>query len=231
MAKALPMGNFSQILGYEFRDAGLLEQALTHPSVISGRAKRRFTEYERLEFLGDRVLGLVMAEVVYQHFPDEPEGDLAKRHVALVRREALARIARIIHLGDYLHLSVGEDSSGGRENPGLLSDACEAVIGAIFVDGGFDPAREFIRRLWLPLLDDLSAPPKDAKTRLQEWAQAQGLGLPHYSVTGQMGQAHNPVFEVQVTVVGNAQQASGSGSSKRVAEQAAAAAFLEAVKI
>lgn len=229
MTKALPMGNFSQILGYAFRDTGLLEQALTHPSVISGRAKRQFTEYERLEFLGDRVLGLVMAEVLYQHFPTEPEGDLAKRHVALVRREALARIAQIIHLGDYLTLSAGEDSSGGRGNPGLLSDACEAVIGAIFVDGGFDPARDFIRRLWLPLLNELSAPPKDAKTRLQEWAQGQGLGLPHYSVIGQQGLAHNPVFEVQVAVAGNARTASGSGSSKRMAEQAAAAAFLEAV--
>ena len=230
MSKSLPIGQFTAKLGYEFRDVGLLEQALTHPSVVSGRTKRRFTEYERLEFLGDRVLGLVMAEVLYQHFPNDPEGDLAKRHVALVRREALARVATLIHLGDYLTLSVGEDGAGGRLNPGLLADACEAVIGALFVDGGFEVAKTFVRTHWIPLLAELSAPPKDAKTRLQEWAQAQGLGLPQYKVTGQQGLAHNPVFVVEVRVNGPVAVASGTGSSKRMAEQAAAAAYMEAVK-
>jgi len=172
---------------------------------------------------------LVMAELLYHTFPNEPEGDLAKRHVALVRREALARVAQIIHLGDHLTLSHGEDNAGGRDNPGLLADACEAVIGAMFVDGGFDAARRFVRQNWMPLLTELSAPPKDAKTRLQEWAQAQGLPLPSYVVTGQDGPAHSPDFLVQVQVQGHAPQM-GRGSSKRVAEQAAAAAFLEVVK-
>ena len=229
MPKALSALEFSRILGHVFRDPGLLEQALTHPSVVHGRTKRRFTEYERLEFLGDRVLGLVMAEVVYHHFPQEPEGDLAKRHVALVRREALARIAQLIRLDRALVLSPGEDGAGGRNNPGLLADACEAVIGAIFVDGGFDVARTFVRDQWLPLLNELSVPPKDAKTRLQEWAQAQGYTLPHYDVTGQQGSAHNPLFIVQVTVPGHDGAASGQGTSKRVAEQAAALTFLEMV--
>ena len=230
MAASLPWGDLGRVVGYQFRNLALLEQALTHPSVVHGRTKRRFTEYERLEFVGDRVLGLVMAEVVYQHFPTEPEGDLAKRHVALVRREALARVAQAIRLGDYLILSHGEDSAGGRDNPSLLADACEAVIGAMFMDGGFEVARNFIRAHWLPLLTELSSPPKDAKTRLQEWAQGQGFGLPFYTVTGQDGLAHNPVFVVEVKVSGHAATASGKGSSKRMAEQAAAAAFLEAVK-
>ena len=220
---------FSRTLGYGFRDPSLLTQALTHPSVTKGRSKRRFTDYERLEFLGDRVLGLVMAELLYQRFPQEPEGDLAKRHVALVRREALARVAQHLRLGDHLSLSVGEDGTGGRENPGLLADACEAVIGAMFLDGGFDAARDFIRRHWTPLVDELSAPPKDAKTRLQEWAQAQALGLPVYTVTGQDGPAHNPIFLVDVSVPGYP-PVSGRGNSKRMAEQAAATALMEAVK-
>lgn len=230
MTKVAPIADFCRVLGYQFRNMTLLEQALTHPSVISGRAKRQFTEYERLEFLGDRVLGLVMAEVLYHHFPTEPEGDLAKRHVALVRREALARIALNIHLGRHLTLSHGEDTAGGRDNPGLLADACEAVIGAMFVDGGFDVARTFVRHNWIPLLDELSSPPKDAKTRLQEWAQGKGFALPTYTVTGQQGAAHNPVFVVQVAVTGYDATATGTGSSKRVAEQAAAAAFMEVVK-
>ena len=229
MSKSAPQEKFKEALGYTFRDPGLLTQALTHPSVAFGRAKRRFTAYERLEFLGDRVLGLVMAEMLYQTFPNDPEGDLAKRHVALVRREALARVAHSIDLGAHLSLSNGEDSAGGRDNPGLLADACEAIIGALFVDGGFDVAKTFVLHHWTPLLTELVAPPKDAKTRLQEWAQAQGLSLPEYTVTGQEGPAHNPVFLVEVTVTGYA-PATGRGSSKRVAEQAAATALMEAVK-
>ena len=141
MAFAIP--DFCRLIGYDFRDRDLLVRALTHPSVVHGRAKRACTDYERLEFLGDRVLGLVIAELLYQRFPQDPEGDLAKRHVALVRREALARIAKDIRLGEVLTLSTGEDQAGGRANPGLLSDACEALIGAIFQDGGFNQARDF----------------------------------------------------------------------------------------
>ena len=229
MTKPNDIADFTRLLGYQFRTPDLLTQALTHPSVVHGRTKRRVTEYERLEFLGDRVLGLVIAELLYHTFPNEPEGDLAKRHVALVRREALALVAQNIHLGDHLTLSHGEDNAGGRDNPGLLADACEAVIGALFIDGSFDVARQFIRQNWMPLLTGLSAPPKDAKTRLQEWAQAHSLGLPSYVVAGQEGPAHNPDFLVQVLVQGYDPKV-GRGSSKRVAEQAAAAAFMEAVK-
>ena len=228
MAFAIP--DFCRLIGYDFRDQDLLTRALIHPSVVHGRAKRSCTDYERLEFLGDRVLGLVIAELLYRQFPQDPEGDLAKRHVALVRREALARIAKDIRLGEVLTLSPGEDQAGGRDNPGLLSDACEAVIGAIFQDGGFDPARDFVLRRWVPLMDELAAPPKDAKTMLQEWSQKLGFDLPHYAVTEQSGQAHNPHFVVQVSIPGHGGQASGQGGSKRAAEQAAAQALLEVVR-
>jgi ribonuclease III len=227
-AKSAPHRDLSQVLGHVFRSHDLLDFALTHPSVTQGRAKRRFTEYERLEFLGDRVLGLVVAEILYLAFPQEPEGDLAKRHVALVRSEALARVAQTIRLGDYLSLSNGEDSAGGRDNPALLADACEAVIGALYMDGGFDCARTFVQRYWTPLLTELTQPPKDAKTRLQEWAQSKNLGLPAYTVTGQDGPAHNTIFLVQVKVEGYP-PACGSGSSKRVAEQEAASLLLKAL--
>ncbi len=226
--KAPPDQDLSGRLDYPFRDGALLTQALTHPSVIASQAtgKRRFTEYERLEFLGDRVLGLVVAELLYKSFPNEPEGDLAKRFAALVREETLAQVAHTLRLGAHLRLSPGEDSSGGRDNPRVLADACEALIGAIYLDGGFEPAQRVVTRLWSALLDQISAPPKDAKTRVQEWAQARGLGLPRYVVCEQGGPAHNPHFvvEVQIDTVTPAQ---GSGTSKRAAEQAAATSLLK----
>jgi ribonuclease-3 len=228
----------SQLMGlldYQFKDGDLLTHALTHPSVVahpseaSGRGKRRFTDYERLEFLGDRVLGVVVAELLYKSFPKDPEGDLAKRFAALAREETLAQVAKTIKLGQHLRLSPGEDSSGGRENPRVLADACEALIGALYLDGGFQAAHIVITRLWTPLINEISAPPKDAKTRLQEWAQARGLGLPRYVVTDQGGPAHNPVFLVEVSVDGQV-PAKGQGASKRVAEQDAAASLLKVLQ-
>ncbi len=212
------------LLGYSFKDPQLLVQALTHPSLQPGRAGRG--PYERLEFLGDRVLGLVVAEMLYHGFPGENEGALARRHAALVRRESLARIAQQIGLGPALSLSRSEEETGGRNNMGTLADACEAVLGAMYADAGLGPVSDLVRRLWTPLMDEMAAPPKDAKTALQEWAQARALGLPVYSTQSVEGPPHNPDFVIAVVIDGTA-SASGRGPSKRVAEQAAAANLLE----
>lgn len=217
-------------LEYEFRRPSLLEEALTHPSAVQGRnARKARVPYERLEFLGDRVLGLVVAEMLFHQFPNENEGALARRHAALVRREACARVAEEIGLGAYLVVSRGEEESGGRTNPTMLADACEAVIGAIYGDGGLEPAKAFIRRLWTPLMAEFLTPPKDAKTALQEWAQGLGKPLPTYETLGMEGPPHDPIFLVAVRVEG-IEPVTGRGTSKRVAEQAAAQTMLESVK-
>lgn len=212
------------LLGYHFHDPKLLEQALTHPSLQPGSAGRG--PYERLEFLGDRVLGLVVAEMLYNRFPGENEGALARRHAALVRRESLARIALQINLGPALSLSRSEEETGGRNNMGTLADACEAVLGAMYADGGLAPVAALISRLWTPLMAEMAAPPKDAKTALQEWAQARALGLPVYSTLSVEGPPHNPDFLIGVEIEGTA-KASGRGPSKRAAEQVAATNLLE----
>jgi ribonuclease-3 len=218
------LDQLSSRLGYRFSRPELLQQALTHPSLQPGSAGRG--PYERLEFLGDRVLGLVVADMLYSQFPQENEGALARRHAALVRRESLARIASGIGLGGALSLSRSEEETGGRHNAGTLADACEAVLGALYADGGLAPAAELIKKLWTPLMAEMTAPPKDAKTALQEWAQARAKGLPVYSTLLVEGPPHNPEFLIGVAIEGVA-EASGRGPSKRVAEQAAATNLLE----
>ncbi len=232
---AAPELRLAERLGYAFTNLDALRQALTHPSVDQGgvarksRSGRRATPYERLEFLGDRVLGLAIADLLYRSFPNESEGDLARRHVALVRRESLAEVAGKIGLGDALHLSKGEETGGGRSNPSLLADACEAVIGALYLDGGFSAAQSMIERFWTPMMTQPVKPPKDAKTALQEWAQAMARPLPAYRVVSQDGPDHDPLFVVEVTVEGFAPVAS-NGPTKRAAEQNAAKTLLETIK-
>ncbi len=208
-------------LDYEFRDPDLLIDALTHPSADGTRGRA----FERLEFLGDRVLGLIVADMLYRRFPDEAEGHLARRQAQLVRRETLARVARALGVGRAVILSKGEDEGTGRDNPALLADACEAVLGAVFADGGLEAAARIIRARWEPLVAEALTPPRDAKTALQEWAQGRGLPLPAYTVLEQSGAAHEPTFHVSVSVMG--QSGEGRGTSKRAAEQAAAAELLE----
>jgi ribonuclease-3 len=229
----------TEALGYRFTRCGLLEDALTHPSACPGRsarcagsptqadAGRRRAAYERLEFLGDRVLGLVVAGMLFHHFTDENEGALARRHAALVCRETLARVALTIGLDCALRVSKGEEEGGGRQNPSMLADACEAVLGAVYADGGLDAAAAAIRRHWEPLMTEAATPPKDAKTALQEWAQGRGKPLPVYQTLGMVGPPHDPVFRVAVSVDG-LPTVTGQGASKRAAEQAAATALLEA---
>jgi ribonuclease III len=216
---------FARRLGHAFREPMLLVEALTHPSV-SGQ-KRRVAKhgYERLEFLGDRVLGLVIAEWLLERFPKEAEGAIAKRHVALVRREALVEVAQAIGLGRHLVLSPGEEVVG-RENPTILADACEAVIGALYRDGGLAAAAGFIRQAWAGFIVQNEAPPQDPKSALQQWALARGLKLPRYVEVSRGGSDHLPVFEIRVEIEGQP-AVSASGPSKRVAERDAAAALLQ----
>jgi len=211
-------------LGHRFTASSLLDQALTHRSAFTARGPVP-EGYERLEFLGDRVLGLVVAELLLERYPREQEGELTRRHTALVRRDALVRVARLIGLGEHLRLSKGEAEAGGRDNPGVLADALEAVLAALYLDGGLVAARRFIERYWDPLMAEDREPPRDAKTALQEWAQGAGLPLPVYDTVAIEGPSHEPSFTIAVTVEGGA-PAIAKGRSKRAAEQLAAEALL-----
>ncbi|WNJ98552.1 ribonuclease III [Thalassospiraceae bacterium LMO-JJ14] len=212
-------------IGYTFRDIGLLRHALVHSSAASVRLKSN----ERMEFLGDRVLGLVLADMLLDAYPDEEEGEISYRFTALAQRDALANVAAEIGIADHLSLSNGEHLTGGRENPGMLADATEAVICAIYQDGGLEAARKFILTFWAPMMRENRRPPKDPKTTLQEWAQGRGLGLPTYRITAQEGPDHQPVFTVEVSLQGQ-KSANGEGANKRAAEQAAAEAMLAAIE-
>ena len=212
------------LLGHKFSDPALLAAALTHSSLL----KQKRTSYERLEFLGDRVLGLLVADMLLRRFPKEAEGDLAKRQAALINRDTLAEVGRGLGLGPFLKMSKGEDQSGGRDTPNMLSDTMEALLAALYLDGGLQAARQFVEPLWKPLIEAAKEPPKDAKTALQERTQALRLGLPTYSLKDRKGPDHSPVFVVEAAVAGRS-PAEGEGKSKRIAEQVAAAALLEAL--
>jgi ribonuclease-3 len=210
-------------LGYKFKDPGLLERALTHASVRGGKVAR--SDNERLEFIGDRVLGLAIAEALNGQYPDASEGELARRYNRLVRGEACAKVARNIGLGDHLILSESEADSGGRNKTTILADAAEALLGAVFIDGGFEKARTVVHKLWQDQSEPVPEVAVDAKSALQEWAQGQGLALPRYTVVARKGPDHAPRFTAEVLIAGRA-PAQGEGASKRIAEQAAANALL-----
>lgn len=209
------------ILGHVFARPDLLAQALTHPSV-EGREN-----YQRLEFLGDRVLAVVIAEMLFKHYPDAREGALAARFNDLVRRDTLAGVAVEAGLGGHIILSPAEAESGGREKPAILADVCEAVIAALYLDGGMAVAEDFIKSFWGALAGDMAETPKDGKTALQERAQGAGLAAPVYLEVGRSGPAHAPEFTIEVQVKGQA-SVTGAGRTKQAAQQAAAAAMLEA---
>ncbi len=210
-------------MGHVFTRPELLQRALTHSS--ARRRGLKNYDYERLEFLGDRVLGLVIAEFLTELFPDALEGDLARRFNRLVRKETCAEVAEKIQLGDFVIMSASEADSGGRGKQTILGDACEAILGAIFLDGGFDTARYIIRTLWAGFIDDESIPLRDAKSELQEWAQGRGLALPEYIEMDREGPDHAPRFTTRVEVKG-VDPAQGEGDSKRAAEQSAATVML-----
>ena len=223
-SSAASYAELGERLGHRFVKPALLTEALTHRSAVVANGPYKYG-YERLEFLGDRVLGLVIADLLLERFPNESEGALARRFNALVQGETLADVAAEIDLGAHLIMAPGEDQAGGRDNKSILSDVCEAVIAALFLDGGLEAATQFIRRYWTPMLIQAKRPKRDGKTRLQEWAQSRGLLLPDYQTLSRDGPPHNPIFVVRVIVAG-AGEADGQGSSKRMAEQAAADALL-----
>jgi ribonuclease III len=212
---------FSSRLGHEFRNPDLLVQAVTHASISSPTRP----DNQRLEFLGDRVLGLVMAEALLQADPAAAEGLLAPRYNALVRKESCADVAREVGLGDVLKLGRSEMMSGGRRKEALLGDALEAVIAAVYLDAGFAAAQGVVLRLWSGRIAAVDADSRDAKTALQEWAQARGLPPPFYAELGREGPDHQPLFTVEVSLDSGETEAAQAGT-KRHAEQAAAKALL-----
>ena len=211
-------------LGHRFKDSTLLELALTHRSTTADDSPEiRTATNERLEFLGDRVLGLAVANLLFDSFPDEAEGQLARRFAALVSATALSRVADAINLAPCVR--VGAASVVGSS---VVPDACEALIGAVYLDAGFTVAQDVVVHHWQPLMEATINPPKDAKTALQEWAQGYGLPLPTYQIVDSSGPDHAPQFTMSVTIEGH-DPAVGTGSSKSAATQAAAQALLEAL--
>jgi len=210
------------ILGHRFSDQSLLTRALTHASA-GGRAK---SDNERLEFLGDRILGMVIAEALFRAFPKDDEGALTKRLVQLVKAEALAQIADEIGLATLLRTDFGDSATAKRSSPAALADAVEALIAALYLDGGLEVARRFIERQWGQRVTSAPMPPRDTKTALQEWALARALPLPRYEVVGRDGPDHAPIFTITALVEGRG-EATASGASKKLAEQAAAGQLLQ----
>ena len=215
---------FAGRLGHAFGRPALLVQALTHGSIATPHRD----DNQRLEFLGDRVLGLVMAEALLAADPNASEGQVAPRYNALVRRETCADIARAIDLGAVLKLGRSEMKSGGRRKEALLADAMEAVIVAVYLDGGFDAARGVVLRLWADRIGQVATDARDAKTALQEWAQARGEPPPAYVEVAREGPDHAPVFTIEVRLASGPAERAAAGS-KRQAEQVAAAALLNKV--
>ncbi|MBZ6076907.1 ribonuclease III [Microvirga sp. WGZ8] len=210
-----------ETLGYRFARPELLVEALTHVSAPGASGQ----SYQRLEFLGDRVLGLIVAEMLYQAFPGSPEGELSRRLAELVRRESCAEVAIAWDVGPYMKLGAGEAQSGERRNHTILADVCEAIIGAVFLDGGYEAAKVLVAQAFKELLHAPRRPLRDPKSALQEWAQGKGFPPPTYAVVEQTGPDHAPKFRVSVKVKDHNSDF-GLGASKRAAEQEAARSLL-----
>jgi ribonuclease III len=211
------------LLGHTFAEPDLLVEALSHPSLDRRRQGGR--DYQRLEFLGDRVLGLVMSTALYRDDPGADEGALAVRFNTLVRRETVAEAALLVGLGPYMRLGKSEDRQGGREKPAILADVCEAVIGALYLDGGLAVAEAFVLRYWADFMASSNEATKDPKTQLQELLQGKNGKPPRYKVAARAGPDHEPIFTVEVQADGIA-AAEGQGGSRQEAEKAAAKAML-----
>ncbi len=216
------------LLGHEFAQPGLLEEALSHPSLDQRRQGGR--DYQRLEFLGDRVLGLVISTALYRDDPDADEGGLAVRFNYLVRRDTVAEAARLLDLGPHILLGKSEARQGGRDKPAILADVCEAVIGALYLDGGLAVAEAFVLRYWSEFVANSTSAAKDPKNRLQELIQGRNGKPPRYQVLAQEGPDHAPCFTVEVSADGM-QPAKGQGGSRQDAEKDAAKAMLASLDI
>ena len=231
-----PIARIEALLGRPFTRPELLREALTHRSAVNETRQRARAgaaaasdqvvtgSNERLEFIGDRVLGLLMAEWLIERFPLEQEGELGPRHARLVSRPVLARIAEQIGLPDALDVAPHEARAGVRQAANVLADAIEAVLGAAYLDGGLDAARRFVRAVWLEAMVEQALPPKDPKTALQEWLLGRGMKLPNYAVESAEGPSHAPSFVIRVSACGKS--GVGTAGSKRVAQSAAAADLL-----
>jgi ribonuclease-3 len=219
-----PIEDLEARIGHVFSDKTLIKGALTHVSAL-GTARRAQTN-ERLEFLGDRVLGLAIAELLFEKFPKAEEGEMSRRFADLVRKETCANVARRWDVGPHLHVGPSEVRSGGRERTTILGDACEALIAAVFLDAGYDVARALVFRGFADLIVETLPPVVDPKSVLQEWAQGRGLPTPLYREVSRTGPDHKPQFVIAVEVQGFA-SAEASGASKRFAEQSAAQVFLQ----
>lgn len=222
-----PLTDPKALLGHRFSHPELLAQALTHRSAAHARrgGAKAYASNERLEFIGDRVLGLIIAEWLLERFPAEQEGDLGPRLAELVSRHTLVSVAERIGLSAQLSVADNEAKAGVKTLATVLADAMEAVIGAIYLDAGIDSARDFVRTAWASVIDRQLKPPKDPKTGLQEWGLARGLGLPVYKVERHTGPSHAPVFTISVCL--GSEKAEAQGSSKRDAERKAACLLLE----
>ena len=221
--RAAAASALEKTIGYKFRDPDQLGRSLTHISATGGN---RNNSYQRLEFLGDHVLGLIISDMLFRAFPKADEGELSRRLADLVRREACADVARAINLGEALRLGSSENNAGGRTRIAILADVCEALVGAVFVDGGYEAAVKLVEKLWGERMRTPVRPLRDPKTILQEWAQARGLPTPTYREVQRTGPQHDPVFRVAVVLPGK-ESVEGVDRSKRGAEQAAAAALLK----
>ncbi len=211
-------------LGHVFADKALLIRALTHISHLPND-RSRGGSYQRLEFLGDRVLGLAVSAMLFEAFPAAEEGELSRRLAQLVRKETCAEVAADWALAEHIRLGDSEAQSGGQTKRAILGDACEAIIGAVFLDGGFVAAQRLVGKAWEPRMRAPGRPLRDPKTALQEWAQGRGGPTPVYREVGREGPAHAPAFTIAVDVEGFPAEV-GLGSSKRIAEQSAAEAFM-----
>jgi ribonuclease-3 len=221
----MSLSKLTAALGHSFADRALLQTALTHRSFGA-------SNNERLEFIGDGVLNCVIAIALFRRYPDLDEGDLSRMRANLVRQDTLHRLAVSLHLGDSLRLGEGELKSGGNQRPSILADTVEALIGAVYLDAGFEAAQALIGRLYLPMFDELTSGvvTKDAKTTLQEWLQARKRPLPHYEIIEASGAAHEQRFAVACELENPPLRTIGQGSSRRLAEQAAADRALKALK-
>jgi ribonuclease-3 len=227
--KRRPVRELEARIGYEFSDGGLIERALTHISAVKG-PHNPINSYQRLEFLGDHVLGVVVSEMLFRTFPRANEGELSRRLADLVRKETCADVARAMDLGAAIRLGGSEAQGGGRLRTTILGDVCEALVGAVFLDGGYPAAAGVIGRYWGDRMLTSKRPLLDPKTLLQEWAQGRGLPTPIYREVARSGPHHSPEFRIAVQLP-DREPAEGIGRSKRAAEQAAAAAMLDRVGI
>ncbi len=212
-----------EVLGHFYNNKALLEEALTHSSAEGD------VSYQRLEFLGDRVLGLVIADFLLRSFPDENEGDLARRLSGLVDKTMLARVAIEAEIGKFILMSEGEKAAGGDANENILADVMEALIGAAYLDAGLETCRKMIESLWGDRLFEMVSPPIDPKTELQEWTQGRGMGLPQYELVGRTGPDHAPVFDIRANIE-SYPPVVAQGTSRRAAEKAAAELMLASLQ-